>query len=484
MRGLEHGICDDIAAENERVMKISSRVLLVWLVCLALLGGGIWFWYHTFEKRWSAVPFSTPESAQNVMLAASQFLQQYGYKVQQESTLDVALRRLPTNGTLLITENFGSMSSSQADTLLAWVAKGNTLITRPRFVYPSANTDGENDEDNEDDESSDEQSDTEDEKQTQNQGTDKLPAQAQTETQKTIQSTRKIIDPDPIASRLGVGLHEDCNCEKKPTSTSGEQSSPAKDPTTELSRAASEAKKVVVPSTDIQFPEIPYAMQFWLGKRRLIDTENPIAAKLSDKSGSVIRVYDEGKGYIVMLADNQFTNTNLGAFDHAEILLNLVQLHKNSKNVLIVQRVDITSWTTLLWRNFHFAILGAGLFLSLLFWRAARRFGPILPEPQQARRSLIEHVDASAKWLWRAIGGSDVLLEAARRDTLKMLNRKLPQLEKMSETERIVYLAEQCKMNATNIRNALTQPAARLAHEYTKQIQTLQKLRHFYERKS
>lgn len=463
-------------------MRINSRVLLIWLISLTLIGGGIWFWHHTFEKRWSAIPFSTNESAQNVMLAASRFLQQYGYNVQQESTLDVALRRLPTNGTVLITENFGSMSSSQANTLLAWVAKGNTLITRPRFVYPSSNKDSESDEDDSEEDTADEQNGAEDDGQ--NQGTDKPPEQAQTRSEKATHKSRKIIDPDPIATRLGVALHEECNCEKKSSPKAVESSSPEKDQSTGLNLDASKEKKEVVPSTEIQFPEIPHAMQFWLGKRRLIDTENPIAAKLSDKTGSIIRVYDEGKGHIVMLADNQFTNTNIGAFDHAEILLNLVQLHKNSKNVLLVQRVDITSWATLLWRNFHFAILAAGLFLSLLFWRATRRFGPILPDPQQARRSLIEHVDASAKWLWRAIGGSDVLLTAARRDTLKMLSRKLPQLEKMSETERIVYLAEQCKMNATNIRNALTQPAAKLTHEYTKQIQTLQKLRQFYERKS
>jgi hypothetical protein len=472
-------------------MKLHSRALLIWLVSLTLLGGCIWFWYHTFEKRWTDVPFSTHESAQNAMLAASRFLQQNGYNVQQESTLDLALRRLPAHGTMLITENFGSMSSAQADTLLTWIAKGNTLITRPRFVDPSSKTDHKSDEDDEDDnddknddESSDEQNGSENDKQTQDQGTDKLPAQAQTTAKETTQSTRKVIDPDPIATHLGVGLYEDCACEKKPSSQTGEQSSPEKDQATALNRAASKEKKEVVPSTAIQFPEAPYVLRFWLGKRRLIDTENAIAANLSDQSGSVIRIYDEGKGQIVMLADNQFTNTNIGAFDHAEILLKLVQLQQNSKNVLIVQRVDITSWATLLWRNFHFAILASGLFLCLLFWRAIRRFGPILPEPQQARRSLIEHVDASAKWLWRSVGGSDMLLEAARRDTLKTLIRRLPQLEKMSDTERIVYLAEQYKMNATNVRNALTQPAAKLAHEYTKQIQTLQKLRQFYERKS
>jgi hypothetical protein len=54
-------------------------------------------------------------------------------------------------------------------------------------------------------------------------------------------------------------------------------------------------------------------------------------------------------------------------------------------------------------------------------WAASRRFGPALPAPRSQRRSLVEHIGASGRFLWREARGT-ALYEAVL-DELRQRNR-------------------------------------------------------------
>jgi pimeloyl-ACP methyl ester carboxylesterase len=183
-----------------------------------------------------------------------------------------------------------------------------------------------------------------------------------------------------------------------------------------------------------------------------------------------------------MVSDNYFNNQRLPRFDHAELLLGLARLNQQGRNVMMVLHADAAPWYAVLWRAAWMPLTALALLLALLLWRAARRFGPMLPEPATERRSLIEHIEASGNWLWRAKGGRDVLLAAARQETLALLRRRAPELHPLGDDEKAARLARLCNAQLIDMRSALHGPAASQPAAFTRQIQLLQQVRIHYER--
>jgi hypothetical protein len=127
-------------------------------------------------------------------------------------------------------------------------------------------------------------------------------------------------------------------------------------------------------------------------------------------------------------------------------------------------------------------MLALAALLVAWLWGASRRFGPMLPAPVLARRALIEHIDASGRWLWKLEAGRERLLEAVRQRTLAVLQRRQPALMRLERDERHARLAEQCKLSITRVRSALEGGAASDPIEFARQISTLQQLRAHHER--
>ncbi len=243
-------------------------------------------------------------------------------------------------------------------------------------------------------------------------------------------------------------------------STNASSDTPSKQPVEEAIKGANTGKAISANPSDDEFPKPLFA----------------------DDQGRALRVFQHGKGKVVFVAKNYFSNEALANYDHAELLLGLADLNHTAPAVMIVERIDIASWYALLWAGIPYAICTVGLFLALLLWSAVRRFGPLIVEPDDRRRSLIEHVDASGRWLWKSEIGRQILLAAVRRNTEKMLERRAPELRKLTSDERIAKLAELCKLKPIDVEQALLNTAARVPAEFTYQIQTLQLLRKQYER--
>lgn len=410
-------------------MNFSLREILFYLLTAVLIAAGTWWWYDTFEKRWVARPYASKEARKNPMLAASRLLTQHGYAVHNEAVLrDVLVKPLPA-GTLIIAESAGLMSEKEANQLLLWVQRGNILILSPkRASYRNARD-----------------------------------------------SRREKIAPDAgqadlLGTRYGVVLKSkyECDCEEK-------NEKGKKQPEKEFAQ--------------ISFPDAAYALQLersWLRIRNHENREAVPAFRFGDEAGEFVRVYQEGRGQVVLVADNFFDNNSLKRFDQAELLLGLVQMRlaadSKANHVSIVQTLDIPKWYLTLWKNFQAGLIGIACLLLLLFWVALRRFGPILPDPDDERRSLIEHVDASGRWLWKLPGGRDILLNATRAATNKLLQRRVPQLQRLERPEQIRHLAETVRLAPDDLVLALYRPASSVPAEFTRQIQTLQRLRKFHER--
>jgi hypothetical protein len=419
--------------------------------CVVLAAGCIWLWSVLFERSSDARPYVAKATIENHMLAATRLLEKHGYQVRIEKRLgSVDLAALP-GGMLVLADSHGQVTGAQAPQILAWVKRGNTLIMQPHWAPPEDST----------------------------------------------TRSKPVATPDPIGAYLGVGLSYAskmrANCDGAPGNvdddddTDDTDDDDAPNGASEASPAVPNTKPASNPRqlTCVLLPKGAYPLSLDTGTEVLSSIAPARAPLWSDYDGKSVRVFAEGDGHIAMISDNYFNNQLLPRQDHAELLLGLAAMKQGGsrdRNVLIVLQGDAVPWYVKLWQAAAPLLIALATLLPLLLWRAASRFGPMLPDPAGERRALLEHIDASGNWLWRAGGGRDVLLAAARQETAALLRRRAPELQPLTEDEQAARLARLCGAGMAELRGALYGPAATHPAAFTRQIQLLQQVRNQYER--
>lgn len=449
-------------------MNTRVKVLLIALG-LALLGAlGTWSWHQSMELRWEARSGEADAARRNRMLAATMLLRQDGRTVTVAGSFgELPLHALP-DGTLILADASGVMESAKAERLLAWVRRGNTLLAQPRWVTPAeetllADAIGETEREEGVQVPAVEEEAADDEAETDKIEADAAAAQDQ-------DAADDLVENDPIAARLGVRLFAIAYAPPCTSDNLGKRCMPAA------------AGKHTAIMRRVEIPGAGYSLDLDAGRRKLIGMPASAEPLWGDEDDTTVRVYQEGKGKIVMLAADFFNNEELRNHDHGELLLALAALNPASRHVAIVQNLDALPWYKLLWKNYSMVLLSMVALIALLFWRAVRRFGPVLPQPSHERRSLMEHIDASGAWLWKAKGGRQVLLDAAREDTLAVIRRRAPALVRLPPQQMCAALARLVDLPEAQVAQALHQAAAPTPLHFTRQIRILQELRNHHER--
>ena len=120
-------------------------------------------------------------------------------------------------------------------------------------------------------------------------------------------------------------------------------------------------------------------------------------------------------------------------------------------------------------------VLAALAVLALAgLWAAAPRFGPAIPEPDPARRSLLEHLDASGRYQWQT-GRGEPLLRASREAFRQRLGRLHPGWLQLAPDALGERLAGHSGLDPGRIRRALLAPAP-TPRRFLEAIQTLHRL--------
>lgn len=233
----------------------------------------------------------------------------------------------------------------------------------------------------------------------------------------------------------------------------------------------------------LQLPKLSYPLHIAPSYMVLKGVGLPDKLVLADSDKEAVRIYSVGQGQIVTLAENYFDNRNLARLDHAQLLLYLTNLSIDSKHTMLVRNLDFLPWYEALWENGKAALVSVAVICMLLLWMAMRRFGPILPEAEVQRRAMIEHIDASGRWLWHLPGGPDLLLAAARASTTALLRKRIPEWGRLSPQEQVERLVQETKLAEPKLWQALHEKTMPQAVQFTTQVQTLQLLRKHYERK-
>jgi hypothetical protein len=462
-------------------MKTHLKIILALAIAGALAAiVGLW-WYVNMERAWAPSHTTPPELAKNHMHVASVLLRQRGHAVTVASTLgETAIASLP-DGTLLMADNFGNLSPEKAAQLLAWVGRGNTLIAQPRTISDAeADTLGEADGDDEEEADDEEQAAEPEPPAIADAGDDAASHADDDDAGHSAAPLAAMLESDPIAVRFGVRqtwLAPSAACiakrKQRAPRVKGQANNSCPAPIAECD--AQEITHLTVPGTG-------HLLELESERAALVSLDGAPAPLWHDVEDNSVRVYSEGKGRVVMLAKNYFNNGELQHKDHAELLLALTALSGAASHVTVVKYLDVQPWYQLLWERFHMLVIAFSTLLALAMWAALRRFGPLLPAPAAERRSLMEHIDASGAWLWKADGGPAVLLEAARAETLALLKRRAPGLVRLPAADLPAALAALCHLPEAHVREALYDEAASHPPQFTRQIRTLQTLRNHHER--
>ena len=157
-------------------------------------------------------------------------------------------------------------------------------------------------------------------------------------------------------------------------------------------------------------------------ERRLLSEHQPLAAS---ETGTHAVSFTAGRGRLSVLSDYRWlTNSYLSEYDHGALLWYLVSLTRYQQVWIVYRNPPVSLWW-LIYESAWPVVISLGVIGMLLLWAASRRFGPLLPDTRAPRRRLLEHIDASGRFLWRH-GNAMSLVEDSRRSLLRTLELRHP----------------------------------------------------------
>lgn len=222
-----------------------------------------------------------------------------------------------------------------------------------------------------------------------------------------------------------------------------------------LQEAIEEAvEEAVPPQTTILLPgvaEEPFTVEFDTHIWFEVDYGDDYWWSPDDDTPHLLN-FPYGAGSVTFLSDSDiFDNRHIGDYDHAPLL---AELTAGYQRVWLLYSAQMPGLAQLIWRWAPYLVISLGLFGGLLVWRMGLRSGPLILGGQRQRRDLLEHLRASAEFNWR-IDPTAALLRQARKQVEKRWLTSHPQLQRLAENERCLWLAERTGMTADAIDRAL-----------------------------
>ncbi|MDR2926364.1 MAG: DUF4350 domain-containing protein [Azoarcus sp.] len=390
-------------------MRISIWKMAGLVLLLALLAFGLWVYSQIeFVEETIATDRFKGAAARNPLLAAGRLAERYGAAAHYVP----AYTKPPSSGgTLVFTAPRHWLTATQNEALLDWVEKGGHLIVSP---------------------------------------------QSQQHRGKRAERRKKEnASPDVLLASLGVSINEEDSDEVE-TNTNALFNWLGR-----LINATPSAAQV------IKLPDGTQIKARFNPKLRLKDLDGSSDWQILDSGADAPRRKDEsnyglsfmwGKGRATVLANLDFLdNAQIGENDHAALFAWAASL-KKGQSVWFVYGSDVPPlWLWLL--NYAGTVLiAAALLLVIWLWMISRRFGSLLPARSAERRSIVEHVAASARYLWRCKQGQ-VLYRTLCEDFYKQAFLRHPQWSRLTFQELTQQIALFAQASGVPQLSALTAQA-------------------------
>ena len=381
-----------------------SSVVLVVLVA-------VWFITNFERQSYEVRGDFTREAVRNPFLAAERLLHALGYRVD---TLQEAayLEQLPADGVLILSgDRQYHLTPGRTRALFAWVESGGYLIADAGSVSAS----------------------------------------------------------DPIMRRFDVRFQPAAKAAAKEDADNEETESAQED------RARGRAVREP-PRRTVSIPGYGRELRMRAVERRqlYVGAVNPAwsVQGVADKKGNQgmeLLEFRLGKGGVTLINGLwRFNNWSIEQDNHAELLAALLLTHQPHGEVRIMTHLNIPSIWEWLSEHAQAALAAALVLLAAWLWHIIPRFGVVRPDALAERRSLIEHLRAIGRFLWRQ-RSLDMLLDAARSNLRAYL------VLRFSAQPLHADLARRSGLAVDEIVFALT-GAPRSPAQYTAALRTLREL--------
>ena len=204
-------------------------------------------------------------------------------------------------------------------------------------------------------------------------------------------------------------------------------------------------------------------------------TTRPVAWALDDDFGNQVLRVNVGKGSVTVVNGVPFHFREFLQGDNAALLVAAMQLRKKDQ-VHFLSEDEHPSMLALMWYLGWPVVLLALALIALALWRNSVRFGPLIAEPDQARRSLAEQIRGTGLFVIR-FGGGKALHAAAVRALNEAARRRIGAYPRLSVSERIEAMAQLTGADASALGPAVNNGNARRANELRQAIALIESVR-------
>lgn len=218
-------------------------------------------------------------------------------------------------------------------------------------------------------------------------------------------------------------------------------------------------------------------VEFCSGTRFTLEGVDPLLSWGDFDNGFVFARQERGDGLVDVLSSVDYMeNDNLDEGPHVALTRQLLDPNYGQGTIHLVYAANVPPLWRLLLEQAWMAWVPLLLALVLWLWRRLQRVGPAMPAPPEARRSLLEHVQASGEHLRRY--GLSSLLHAATRDAfLARLRRRDPLAAALEGTAQAEAIAARTGLSAPDIEHALRSPRPRDANDFRLRVARLIEMR-------
>ncbi len=212
-------------------------------------------------------------------------------------------------------------------------------------------------------------------------------------------------------------------------------------------------------------------------KSEIEDAEGKASWVVPGKHASAVLQYTLGTGFVTVLGAVFFMrNKEIGKLDHAEFAWRLATWAGREGGAWVVYGEKRPSILKLLLKNAWPVLLSSILLLVLWLYGKMLRFGPVVPLPDRPRRSIMEHIDASGRFLWsRGKGG--VLLASIQWAILRKAEMRITNWKQMSNATRYQRLAELSDLTPAQVESALAHFYSDIRSDLVETMRILETLR-------
>jgi hypothetical protein len=214
-------------------------------------------------------------------------------------------------------------------------------------------------------------------------------------------------------------------------------------------------------SIEIRLPHAPAPLTVRMHAQQTLEAPQA-EVTVRGKSATHLVHFPRGRGRVTVLNDFAFMrNPARGAGGPPAGQRELTRFQPGTAAVFVFDNPEKLSLARWLADHAWAVLAAAALLLALWLWSIAPRFGPLAPDPEPARRRLLDHLRASGRFQW-STGGGVALAESARDAALRRVARAQADFAGLGEREREARLAEAFGLDQAEARRVL-RPARDLA---------------------